>query len=94
MKKQTNSLPRENTIKNPRIARPVSSRVRNLGKADTFNRVICPNCEEDISYYVDKGRKQALEEEFEWLKICYKRFPHNFVEQRLEDIKSKINEIK
>lgn len=40
--------------------------------------------------WFQEGRKQALEEELKFLEFCYKRFPHNVLEQRIDKIKSKI----
>ena len=34
-------------------------------------KVICPNCEEDISYYVNKGKKEALEDVLKIMDKCF-----------------------
>ena len=43
----------------------------------------------EVNKEIQNAKDQARKGELEWLEICYKRFPHNFVKERILWLKEK-----
>jgi len=56
---------------------------------DNRDKMIFENCKKQIAKAKKEATDQSKKEELEWLEICYKRFPHNFVKERILWLKEK-----
>ena len=62
-------------------------------KSKEFGDMLCEDCyigfriRESKLEGIKEGKKEQMEEELEWLEICFERFPHNFIEQRISKLK-------